>query len=272
MAAALRAHGHDVALEEFTTTGDRWSASHADGPADKGMFVKDLEAALLDGRADVAVHSAKDVPADLPAGLAIVAVPARADARDVLLGVPGGLDGLRAGMRVGTGSPRRQAQLHAACDGLEAVDIRGNVDTRLDRLSVGDLSGIVLAAAGLARLGRARPDAVALPVDRFTPAPGQGFLALEARAGNDRVRDALEALHDAAAAACLGAERDVLRGLGGGCLSPVGAHCAPTADGATMTVFVAAGAGGADARRVSAEAPTPAAAARDALARLGAGA
>ena len=271
MADALRARGHDVVREEFTTTGDRWSASHSDGPADKGMFVKELEAALLDGRADVAVHSAKDVPADLPEGLVIAAVPGRADARDVLLGVTGGLDGLAAGMRIGTGSPRRRAQIHAACQGLETVEIRGNVDTRLDRLSVGDLSGIVLAAAGLARLGRARPDAVALPVDRFTPAPGQGFLALEARAGDARVLDALAALHDAAAGACLDAERAVLRGLGGGCLSPVGAHCAVTGGAAEMTVFVAADASGAHARRVTARAASPTDAARDALGRLGGG-
>lgn len=256
-----------MVLEQFTTTGDRWSASGAAGAADKGMFVKELEAALLDGRADIAVHSAKDLPTDLPEGLDVVAVPTRADARDVLIGVPGGLDGLTAGMRIGTGSPRRQAQMHVACAGMELVDIRGNVDTRLDRLSVGDLSGIVLAAAGLERLGRTPQLVSALDVGVCTPAPGQGALAIEGRAGDD-LRDALAVVHNVSAAACLEAERAVLAGLGGGCLSPVGAYCTADDGGAQMYVFVAGDAEGTNARRVSVAAASPEVAAREALAAL----
>jgi len=253
IAAALEARGHAVRLREVVTTGDRWSARDAAPLPDRGMFVKELEEALLAGDADLAVHSAKDLPTELPPGLAIVAVPPRADARDVLVGIPGGPAALPAGARVGTGSPRREAQLRALRPDLEVVGIRGNVDTRLAKLDRGDVDALVLAAAGLARLGVARPDVVPLPVDVSTPAPGQGLLAIEGRAGDDTAARAAAALTDGAAATCLRAERALLAALGGGCLSPVGVHCT-LRDGRLVAVaFRADDAAGAGASRVRVE-------------------
>jgi hydroxymethylbilane synthase len=174
VAGALRAAGHEPELLGLTTTGDRWSAAGTGAAPDKGLFVKELEEALGDGRADLAVHSAKDLPAELPDGLAVVAVPPREDARDVLVGPPGGLAALPAGARVATGSPRRAAQVLAARPDLLIVPIRGNVGTRLDKLARGDADALVLAAAGLARLGLAPGGAEPLPIEVSTPAPGQG--------------------------------------------------------------------------------------------------
>lgn len=272
VAAELAAHGHRVRLLELVTTGDRWSASGREGTADRGMFVKELEEALRDGRADLAVHSAKDLPTELPPGLAVLAVPPREDPRDVLVGAPGGLAALPAGARVGTGSPRREAQLRAARPDLDVVPIRGNVDTRLGKLRAGTVDALVLAAAGLARLGIAPDDAVPLEVDVSTPAPGQGLLALEGRAGDDRVVEALRPLGDTVADACLQAERTVLAGLGGGCLSPVGALCA--ADGADGLRMVAFRAAGGDIRRVAVTGPRddPSGLGREAARALGGGA
>ena len=156
MAAALEAAGHTTEALEVVTTGDRWSASGTDPAPDRGLFVKELEEALLDGRAHLAVHSAKDLPAGLPGGLGVVAVPAREDARDVLVGVPGGIDHMAEGARVGTGSPRRAAQLLDARPDAVVLPIRGNVGTRLEKLARGDYDALVLAAAGLRRLGPGR--------------------------------------------------------------------------------------------------------------------
>ncbi len=256
-------------LATFTTTGDRWSASGAATPADKGMFVKELEQALLDGRADLAVHSAKDLPTELPEGLAVLAVPARADARDVLVGVPGGADALTPGMRIGTGSPRREAQLRSAFPGVEVIAVRGNVGTRLGRLDEADVDGVVLAAAGLARLGLSPDDAHALAPDVCTPAAGQGALALEGRAGDARVAGIVAVLADHEATGCLAAERAVLEGLGGGCMAPVGAYCVPVDGGVRMLAFVAVDASGAGAQRADVTAPTPAQAAALIVEQLG---
>lgn len=245
VAADLRTAGHDVELLQLTTTGDRWSAAGTGAAPDKGLFVAELEQALRDGRADLAVHSAKDLPGALPAGLAVVSVPVREDPRDVLVGPPGGLDALAPGARVATGSPRRAAQLLAARPDLVVVPIRGNVGTRLDKLARGDADALVLAAAGLRRLGLAPPGATALPVAVSTPAPGQGLLAIEAREGDPAASAAAEALDDPSAHACLRAERSLLAALGGGCLEPVGALCEPHGDGLWMTAF----AGSADGTR-----------------------
>src|SRR5215212_2459944 len=156
-------------LVEITTSGDRVRAA-----GDKSRFVKEIEEALLAGEVDLAVHSAKDVPGALPEGLEIAAVPTRADPRDVLCGAAS-VDALPAGARIGTASIRRQSQLLALRDDIEIVELRGNVDTRLRRLEEGGYDAIVLAAAGLSRLGR--PDeGVPIPVDVMTPAPGQGCL------------------------------------------------------------------------------------------------
>jgi hydroxymethylbilane synthase len=228
VAVALEDAGHEASLLEMTTTGDRWSlaGSQAQPGMDvKGMFVKELEEALLDGRADIAVHSAKDLPGDLPPGLAVIATPAREHPGDVLVGSPGGLDALPAGARIGTTSPRRRAQVLAARPDLQVVEVRGNVDTRLAKLDAGDVDALVLAAAGLRRLGIARDDAVALPLDLCLPAAGQGIVAIEGRDGDDAVRQACAALDDPASRACLAAERAFLARLGGGCSVPAGALC-----------------------------------------------
>jgi hydroxymethylbilane synthase len=240
VAASLEAAGHEVALLEMTTTGDRWSLAGApDQPgADvKGMFVKELEEALLDGRADIAVHSAKDLPGDLPSGLAVLATPPRENPGDVLVGEPGGLAALAPGARVGTTSPRRRAQVLAVRPDLEVVEVRGNVDTRLAKLDAGEVDAIVLAAAGLARLGIVRPDAVALPVDACLPAAGQGIVAIEGRADDDAVRAACAALDDPSSRACLAAERAFLARLGGGCSVPAGALCTRDGDSLHMRAW-----------------------------------
>lgn len=230
----------------LTTTGDRWSAQNRDLAPDRGLFVKELEEALLDGRAHLAVHSAKDLPGELPDGLAVLAVPPREDARDVLVGPPGGLDALPAGARVATGSPRRAAQVLAARPDVTVVPMRGNVGTRLEKLARGEADALVLAAAGLRRLGLWPEGAVALPVDVSTPAPGQGLLAVEGRAGEA----AAAALDDPVAHACLRAERAYLRALGGGCMRPVGALCAPDGEGLSLTAFAGAEDGRPAARAV----------------------
>ncbi len=228
VAAALESNGHEVALLEMTTTGDRWSLAGAPqqpGTDVKCMFVKELEEALLDGRADIAVHSAKDLPGELPSGLAVLATPVREDPSDVLVGSPGGLDALPAGAVVGTTSPRRRAQVLAARPDLQVAEVRGNVDTRLAKLDAGDVDALVLAAAGLARLGISRPDAVPLTGERFLPAAGQGIVAVEGRADDEPLREALAPLDDPASRACLAAERAFLARLGGGCSVPAGALC-----------------------------------------------
>lgn len=228
VAGALAAAGHDAPLLEMTTTGDRWSLAGAEqqpGMDVKGMFVKELEEALLDGRADIAVHSAKDLPGQLPPGLVVLATPPREDPHDLLVGSPGGLDALPQGARVGTTSPRRAAQVHAVRPDVQVVEVRGNVDTRLAKLDAGEVDALVLAAAGLRRLGIERPDAVALPFDVCLPAAGQGIVAIEGRADDPAVRDACALLDDHAARACLHAERAFLARLGGGCAVPAGALC-----------------------------------------------
>ncbi len=199
--------------------------------------MKELEEALLDGRAHLAVHSAKDLPGELPEGLAVLAVPPREDPRDVLVGPVGGLGALPVDSAVATGSPRRAAQILAARPDLRVVPIRGNVGTRLDKLARGEADALVLAAAGLRRLGIAPEGAMPLPVEVSTPAPGQGLLALEGRAGDREVAEAVAPLDDPVAHACLLAERALLAGLGGGCMTPVGALCEPHDGGLRLTAF-----------------------------------
>jgi hydroxymethylbilane synthase len=238
VADALRAAGHEVATLPLTTSGDRWSAADRAPAPDRGMFVKELEEALLHGRAHLAVHSAKDLPADLPEGLAIVAVPAREDPRDVVVGE------LAPGARVATGSPRRAAQIREAVPGVTIVPIRGNVGTRLEKLARGEADALVLAAAGLRRLGVWPEGTRPLPVDVCTPAPGQGLLAVEARAGDPALAAAVAALDDPLAHACLRAERAFLAALGGGCMRPIGALCEDAGAGSLrLTGFVAADGG-----------------------------
>jgi hydroxymethylbilane synthase len=203
---------------------------------DKSRFVKEIEDALLAGEADLAVHSAKDLPAEIPDGLAIVAVPERADPRDALCGADA-LDGLPHGAAVGTASLRRRAQLLAARPDLRVSELRGNVDTRLRRLREGHCDAIVLAAAGLARLGLA--DGVPLALELMVPAPGQGCLALEARIDDERVRELAQALDHLDSHRQLLAERAVARRLDAGCQTPLGAHARPQGEsGLRLSAFV----------------------------------
>ena len=208
----------EVELIEIATAGD---ADRAAG--DKSRWTAALEWALLHDAIDVAVHSAKDVPGELAEGTAIVAVPPRADARDVVVGE------LRPRARVGTSSLRRRAQLLASRPDLEVVELRGNVDTRLRKLAAGEVDALVLAAAGLARLGRSDVGAVPLEGDMFVPAPGQGFLVVQALEAV-----ALDSVDDADAHAVLDAERAVVARLGASCHTPVGVHF----DGSLMRGFV----------------------------------
>jgi len=236
-------------LVVIATTGDK-----GQGVGDKGRWVAEIERALLDGEIDLAVHSAKDVPGELAAGLTLLASPPRADPRDALCGAAS-LDALTPGARVGTSSLRREAQLRALRPDLEIAELRGNVDTRLSKLAEGGYDAIVLAAAGLERLGRWSGDAVRLdadaadaapgarlapaaPLDALLPAAGQGTLALEARADRDDIRAAVAAIGDDAATASLVAERAVVVGLGADCHTPVGAHATAVAGGWRLAAFV----------------------------------
>ena len=194
---------------------------------DKSRWVSGLERALLEDRVDVAVHSAKDVPAELADGLCLAAIPAREDSRDGICGA-GGLTDLARGARVGTSSLRRAAQLRALRDDLDVVDVRGNVDTRLHKLAEGQFDALVLAVAGLRRLGH-DPDGI---LDELVPAAGQGALAIEARTDDEHVRAYTRGLVDADASACVLAERELTRRLEASCNTPVGAHARPLADGA----------------------------------------
>jgi hydroxymethylbilane synthase len=223
-------------LVEITTSGDRVRAA-----GDKSRFVKEIEDALLAGEVDLAVHSAKDVPGELPEGLEIAAVPPRADPRDVLCGAES-LSDLPSGSRIGTASIRRRSQLLALRDDVEVVELRGNVDTRLRRLADGDFDAIVLAAAGLSRLGRLDG---AVPLDGLIPAPGQGCLALEIQIGDETTRQRVEALSDPVAFACLAAERSCVIALDATCDTPVGV-LAESLDGDPGRLRIRAYAGAAD--------------------------
>jgi hydroxymethylbilane synthase len=217
----------EVELVPIATSGDERKRG-APEISDKSRFVKEIEDALLAGALDLAVHSAKDVPSELPDGLSIVGVPVRADARDALCGVAS-VDELAEGAVVGTASLRRRAALLAARPDVEIRELRGNVDTRLRRLADGDFDAIVLAQAGLERLGRA-VEGSPLGIDAMVPAPGQGCLVLEARTDDEATASAAASLTDPAALTCLTAERALVQKLEATCHTPVGAH-AVGADG-----------------------------------------
>lgn len=252
--------GDGARLVPITTSGDRDRAA-----GDKERWVKELELALLAGDVDLAVHSAKDVPSELPAGLELVGAPPREDPRDALVGAPS-LAALPHGARVGTASLRRAAQLRALREDLDVVAVRGNVDTRLRRLADGELDALVLAAAGLRRLGRA--DAIGCLLDELVPAPGQGTLALEARAGDARARAAAEAITDGAAWAALRAERALVAAVQAGCATPLGAHASVAAEGIALRTFAGLPDGSQWLRDAAPAAPTPQAAGELAAGRL----
>ncbi len=219
--AQLTAAGHPCRIEIIKTTGDKITDVPLAKVGSKGLFTKEIEEALLDGRADLAVHSLKDLPTELPAGLVLAAVPEREDPRDAVIGKR--LMELPDGARVGTSSLRRSAQLRKLRPDLVIESVRGNLDTRLRKLDEGRYDAILLAAAGLKRLGWAGRIAEILPPETMCPAVGQGALAIETRASGAGF-DACSALDHAATHAAVTAERGVLASLGGGCQVPIGAH------------------------------------------------
>lgn len=229
----------DAELVPIRTTGDEGGASPAPGD-DKSRFVREIERALLDGEVALAVHSAKDVPGELPEGLAILGVPAREEPADAWIGAGGSLAGVPEGARVGTASLRRRSQLLALRPDLEIVELRGNVDTRLRKLAERELDGIVLAAAGLRRLGRADEISFLFGLDELTPAPGQGSLVLEGRTeGVEHMAPAIGATHGPSLIE-LTAERAAVRGLDASCQTPVGV-CARFGEGGGLQVTGYAG-------------------------------
>jgi hydroxymethylbilane synthase len=220
----------EVEIVVLRTGGDRGESG------DKRRWVDTIETALGDGSVDLAVHSAKDLPAALADGLVIAGSPAREDPRDALCGAAS-IAALRPGARVGTSSLRRRAQLLALREDLEVADLHGNLDTRLGRLEAGDFDAIVLAAAGLRRLGRFGWRAT----DELVAAAGQGTLAIEARAGDQRVAAAIAGLRHEPTERALAAERALVRAMGAGCDTPIGAHARQQRDGLLeLTAFVGA--------------------------------
>lgn len=230
MALRLATRGSTLALAQASAVADLLGGAKiveapSDGePGDKSRFVRGVERELLERRADVGVHSAKDLPAELPEGLLIGGVPVREQAADAWIGDGDQLDDVPEGARVGTSSLRRRAQLLAARPDLEVVELHGNVDTRLRRLREGDLDAIVLAAAGLRRLGRGDEIAFLLDAAEMTPAAGQGALALQVRAGDNDVGGAVAAVGDPDATFELAAERAAVAALDASCNTPIGIH------------------------------------------------
>jgi len=221
VSAQLTALGHECRIEIIKTTGDKITDVPLAKVGTKGLFTKEIEEALLDGRADLAVHSLKDLPTELPEGLVLAAVPEREDPRDAVVGKR--LADLPAGARVGTSSLRRSAQLRKLRPDLTIESVRGNLDTRLRKLDEGQYDAILLAAAGLKRLGWGGRIAEILPAETMCSAVGQGALAIETRASGAGF-DAVQAMDHADTHAAVLAERGVLSALGGGCQVPIGAH------------------------------------------------
>ena len=229
------------------TSGDRLSEARLSEIGGKRLFVKEIEDALLLGEIDLAVHSSKDMPAVLPDGLEVGAVLPREDARDAVVLPRGGahelsVDGVQRALglepRIGTSSVRRSAQLLSVLPGARFLPIRGNLDTRLRTLDAGDFDAIVLASAGLRRLGYADRISALLPVGACVPAPGQGIIAVEVRSGDETVDAAVSRIDDPEAAMALRAERTVVTRLGGGCQMPIGAHAQIDGDSMTVTGLV----------------------------------
>jgi hydroxymethylbilane synthase len=225
---------------------------------DKARFVRGVENALLAGEIDLAVHSAKDLPGELPSGLALAGVPGREDPRDAFLGEAASVEELPDGARIGTSSLRRRSQLLALRPDLEVLELRGNVDTRLGRLADGDFDGIVLAAAGLARLGRFDEASFCFELEQMTPAGGQGCLAIEARADDEEASRAAGQVSDRAALSELAAERAAVAALEADCDSAVGICARHGADGLVVQGYAGAPDGGDWVRdRVAGDADQP---------------
>jgi hydroxymethylbilane synthase len=226
IAGLLRGQGHEVEIEIIKTTGDRLQEVTFAQVGAKGMFTKEIEEALAAGRVDLAVHSLKDLPTELPVGFALAATPLRVDPRDALVAVQcTSLAELPRGARVGTSSQRRRAELKALRPDIEAVEFRGNVDTRLRKLESGEVDAILLAAAGLDRLGRTDWVRQRLDPKEFCPAAGQGCLGIETREADSATLDAVNFLEDPDTRFAVTAERAALAALGGGCQVPIGVYC-----------------------------------------------
>jgi hydroxymethylbilane synthase len=262
-----------VELLPLSTRGDELLDRRLDSAGGKGLFVKELEQALLERRADLAVHSMKDVPADMPAGFVLGAVMAREDARDAFVSNRfQRLEEMPAGAVLGTSSLRRAAQIGERHPGVEIRLLRGNVDTRIAKLDRGEYDAIVLAVAGLVRLGLAARIRSHLGIEESLPAPGQGALGIECLSERGDVRALIESLDDPLTARCVDAERGVSRALGGSCAVPLGAYAEPCAEGLRLRALVAS----LDGRRIAradcrgADPAALAAEAVDALRRQGA--
>lgn len=220
VADAITASGVETELVTITTAGDRGADPASDPAGVKGLFVTEIVRALLDGEVDLAVHSAKDLPAVDTEGVVIAGVPERASALDVLVTRDGDL---RPGARVGTSSVRRRAQVFRLRPDVIVEDLRGNVDTRLRKLGDGEVDALIIAGAGLLRLGVVPEHAAPMSLAEMVPAPGQGCLAVQARASDDATIEVLSALDHAASRMALEAERGLMARLGGGCALPLGA-------------------------------------------------
>jgi hydroxymethylbilane synthase len=244
----LQKLGHEVGLLPLSTRGDELLDQRLDKVGGKGLFVKELENALADGRAQLAVHSMKDLPADLPPGFAIAAILEREDPRDAFVSSKfSSIKGMPEKAVIGTSSLRRAAQILERHPRLEARLLRGNVETRLAKLDRGEYDAVILAVAGLVRLGLASRIRSRLDPDESLPAPGQGALGIECLASRKDIADLLAPLADAAAATCVRAERAVSRAFGGSCTIPLGAFAELEGKQLRLRALVAA----ADGRRVA---------------------
>jgi hydroxymethylbilane synthase len=240
ISALLRDRGHGVEIEIIKTTGDKITDVALAKVGTKGMFTKEIEEALADGRVDLAVHSLKDLPTELPPGFELVAVTTRVNPRDVFLSVKyESIDALPQGARVGTSSLRRQAQLKTVRRDLVIHPLRGNVDTRVRKLEEGEYDAIILAAAGLTRLGKTQWVKEVLSESLMCPAAGQGALGIEIRKGDVAMRECLAFLNDSAARAETTCERALLNKLGGGCQVPIGAFAEMDGRALRLTAIVA---------------------------------
>jgi hydroxymethylbilane synthase len=229
IAALLRAQGHEIEIEVIKTTGDRLQEVTFAEVGSKGMFTKEIEEALAASRIDLAVHSLKDLPTELPAAFALAATPPRVDPRDVFVSVKhASLAELPRHAKVGTSSQRRRAQLKALRKDIDAVEFRGNVDTRLRKLAEGQVDAILLAAAGLDRLGKSDSVRERLDPADFCPAAGQGALGIEIRKGDVETLATVAFLDHPDTRFAVTAERIALGALGGGCQVPIGIHCRPS--------------------------------------------
>lgn len=237
----LAEFGHSAEIKIIATTGDRMAPASLSQPQTKGFFIKEIEEELAAGGVDLAVHSLKDLPVDQPDGLTLAALTGREDARDALIARPvaAKFQNLAPGARVGTSSLRRQSQLLHLRPDIEIIPIRGNVDTRIRKLERGDCEAVVMAAAGLRRLGLQDRISEYFSVDQVCPAAGQGVLAIEIRRGDGHAARAVEPLDHTPTRFAVRAERALLRNLGGGCLTPIAAFAEVSGGSLKMTGVVA---------------------------------